>query len=138
MDTYIGLDAHVSSCTLGVLGPSGKRLELNGPPAAEKERAATVSGASAATRSRRSIALGSRVVTTYGRKTHSAEAAGESISGPSLSSTHASFQDESTSAHARTPSKINPVASSYSCYGCSVRGSMGTRSVLTIVTISRR
>ena len=40
MDTYIGLDAHVSSCTLGVLGPSGKRLELNSPPAAEKERAA--------------------------------------------------------------------------------------------------
>ena len=26
MDTYIGLDAHASSCTLGVAGPSGKRL----------------------------------------------------------------------------------------------------------------
>ncbi len=26
MDTYIGLDAHVSSCRLGVLGPGGKRL----------------------------------------------------------------------------------------------------------------
>ena len=26
MDRYIGLDAHASSCTLGVLGPSGKRL----------------------------------------------------------------------------------------------------------------
>jgi hypothetical protein len=26
MDRYIGLDAHSSSCTLGVLGPSGKRL----------------------------------------------------------------------------------------------------------------
>ena len=26
MDTYIGLDAHASSCTLGVLGPGGKRL----------------------------------------------------------------------------------------------------------------
>ncbi len=26
MDTYIGLDAHASSCTLGVVGPSGKRL----------------------------------------------------------------------------------------------------------------
>lgn len=26
MDRYIGLDAHVSSCTLGVVGPSGKRL----------------------------------------------------------------------------------------------------------------
>ncbi len=29
MDRYIGLDAHVSSCTLGVLGPSGKRLGLH-------------------------------------------------------------------------------------------------------------
>ena len=29
MDTYIGLDAHSSSCTLGVLGPSGKRLGLH-------------------------------------------------------------------------------------------------------------
>jgi hypothetical protein len=26
MDRYIGLDAHVSSCTFGVVGPSGKRL----------------------------------------------------------------------------------------------------------------
>ena len=26
MDRYIGLDAHPSSCTLGVLGPGGKRL----------------------------------------------------------------------------------------------------------------
>ena len=26
MDRYIGLDAHVQSCTLGVVGPSGKRL----------------------------------------------------------------------------------------------------------------
>ena len=26
MDRYIGLDAHASSCTLGVIGPSGKRL----------------------------------------------------------------------------------------------------------------
>ncbi len=26
MDTYIGLGAHASSCTLGVLGPGGKRL----------------------------------------------------------------------------------------------------------------
>ena len=26
MDRYIGLDAHASSCTLGVVGPSGKRL----------------------------------------------------------------------------------------------------------------
>ena len=26
MDSYIGLDAHASSCTLGVVGPSGKRL----------------------------------------------------------------------------------------------------------------
>ena len=26
MDRYIGLDAHASTCTLGVLGPSGKRL----------------------------------------------------------------------------------------------------------------
>ena len=26
MDRYIGLDAHASSCTLGVLGPGGKRL----------------------------------------------------------------------------------------------------------------
>ena len=26
MDTYIGLDAHASSCTLGVVGPFGKRL----------------------------------------------------------------------------------------------------------------
>ena len=26
MDRYIGLDAHASSCTLGVMGPSGKRL----------------------------------------------------------------------------------------------------------------
>ena len=25
MDTYVGLDGHVSSCTLGVLGPGGKR-----------------------------------------------------------------------------------------------------------------
>ncbi len=29
MDRYIGLDAHVSSCTLGVLGRSGKRLGLH-------------------------------------------------------------------------------------------------------------
>ena len=29
MDRYIGLDAHSSSCTLGVLGPSGKRLGLH-------------------------------------------------------------------------------------------------------------
>ena len=29
MDRYIGLDAHASSCTLGVLGPSGKRLGLH-------------------------------------------------------------------------------------------------------------
>jgi hypothetical protein len=26
MDRYIGLDAHASSCTLRVVGPSGKRL----------------------------------------------------------------------------------------------------------------
>ena len=26
MDPCIGLDAHASSCTLGVLGPGGKRL----------------------------------------------------------------------------------------------------------------
>lgn len=26
MDRYVGLDAHASSCTLGVVGPSGKRL----------------------------------------------------------------------------------------------------------------
>ncbi len=26
MDRYIGLDAHASSCTLGVVGPGGKRL----------------------------------------------------------------------------------------------------------------
>ena len=26
MDRYIGLDAHASSCTLAVVGPSGKRL----------------------------------------------------------------------------------------------------------------
>ena len=26
MDRYIGPDAHASSCTLGVLGPSGERL----------------------------------------------------------------------------------------------------------------
>ena len=29
MDRYIGLDTHSSSCTLGVLGPSGKRLGLH-------------------------------------------------------------------------------------------------------------
>ena len=26
MERYIGLDAHASSCTLGIVGPSGKRL----------------------------------------------------------------------------------------------------------------
>ena len=26
MDRYMGLDAHASTCTLGVVGPSGKRL----------------------------------------------------------------------------------------------------------------
>ncbi len=26
MDRYVGLDAHASSCTLGVVGPSGKQL----------------------------------------------------------------------------------------------------------------
>ena len=26
MDRFIGLDAHLSSCTLAVVGPSGKRL----------------------------------------------------------------------------------------------------------------
>ena len=26
MDRYIGLDSHASSCTLGVVGPSGKQL----------------------------------------------------------------------------------------------------------------
>jgi hypothetical protein len=26
MERYIGLDAHASSCTLAVVGPSGKRL----------------------------------------------------------------------------------------------------------------
>ena len=26
MDRYLGLDAHASSCTLAVIGPSGKRL----------------------------------------------------------------------------------------------------------------
>jgi hypothetical protein len=31
MDRYIGLDAHVSSCTFGVVGPSGKRL-VGGQP----------------------------------------------------------------------------------------------------------
>ncbi len=29
MDRYIGPDPHASSCTLGVLGPSGKRLGLH-------------------------------------------------------------------------------------------------------------
>ncbi len=29
MDRYVGLDAHASSCTLGVLGPGGKRLGLH-------------------------------------------------------------------------------------------------------------
>jgi transposase len=28
MDRYIGLDVHMQSCTMGVLGPSGKRLKL--------------------------------------------------------------------------------------------------------------
>ena len=27
MDRYVGLDAHARSCTLGVIGPSGKRLK---------------------------------------------------------------------------------------------------------------
>ena len=27
MDRYVGLDAHAQSCTLGVIGPSGKRLK---------------------------------------------------------------------------------------------------------------
>jgi hypothetical protein len=27
MDRYIGLDAHSSSCTAAVIGPSGKRLQ---------------------------------------------------------------------------------------------------------------
>ncbi len=31
MDRYIGLDAHASSCTLGVLGPAGKRLGSHVP-----------------------------------------------------------------------------------------------------------
>jgi len=26
MDRYIGLDAHAASCTLGIVGPSGRRL----------------------------------------------------------------------------------------------------------------
>ena len=26
MDRFIGLDVHAASCTLGVIGPSGKRL----------------------------------------------------------------------------------------------------------------
>jgi hypothetical protein len=26
MDRYIGLDAHTSSCTVAVIGPSGRRL----------------------------------------------------------------------------------------------------------------
>ncbi len=29
MERYIGPDAHVSSCTLGMVGPSGKRLGLH-------------------------------------------------------------------------------------------------------------
>lgn len=44
MDRYIGLDAHASSCTLGVVGPSGKRLgsqvvETNGRALIEAVRA---------------------------------------------------------------------------------------------------
>ncbi len=27
MDRYIGLDAHASSCTVAVLGPSGRKLK---------------------------------------------------------------------------------------------------------------
>ena len=27
MDRYVGLDAHATSCTFGVMGPSGKRLK---------------------------------------------------------------------------------------------------------------
>ena len=27
MDRYVGLDAHSSSCTVGVIGPSGRRLQ---------------------------------------------------------------------------------------------------------------
>ncbi len=27
MDRYIGLDAHASSCTVAVIGPSGRRLQ---------------------------------------------------------------------------------------------------------------
>ena len=30
MDRYIGLDAHTSSCTLAVVGPSGRRLQSQG------------------------------------------------------------------------------------------------------------
>ncbi len=30
MDRYIGLDPHASSCTLGVLGSSGARVECGG------------------------------------------------------------------------------------------------------------
>ncbi len=37
MDRYVGLDAHPTSCTFGVVGPWGKRLksmvvETNGAP----------------------------------------------------------------------------------------------------------
>ena len=29
MDRFIGLDAHLSSCTMAVVGPSGKRLKTD-------------------------------------------------------------------------------------------------------------
>jgi hypothetical protein len=43
MDRYVGLDAHARSCTLGVIGPSGKRLksmvvETNGQALVEAVR----------------------------------------------------------------------------------------------------
>jgi hypothetical protein len=39
MERYIGLDAHASSCTLGVLSPSGKRL---GAPVVETNAKALI------------------------------------------------------------------------------------------------
>jgi hypothetical protein len=43
MDRYVGLDPHATSCTLGVVGPSGKRLksmveETNGAALVEAVR----------------------------------------------------------------------------------------------------
>ncbi len=46
MDRYIGLDAHASSCTLGVLGLSGKRLGLHvvGLPVQQRSLGGTGTG----------------------------------------------------------------------------------------------